>query len=71
MGAKRPVGNPGEDYEIKFCDRCGARREHNLSLQVKRGAVRDDIREENKICSRNPHRVYRCIYCDTVTEEEV
>lgn len=53
------------------CAHCSETKAHEMSISIREGPTRDDVRGENEKFSRRPYVVYRCPDCGRSTAEKV
>lgn len=56
---------------VMECARCGEAKAHEVSISIREGTTRVDVRGENEKFSRRPHVVYRCPDCGHSTAKKV
>ncbi|WP_152421575.1 DUF7835 family putative zinc beta-ribbon protein [Halogeometricum pallidum] len=56
---------------VMECARCGEAKPHEVSISIREGTTRVDVRGENEKFSRRPHVVYRCPDCGRSTAKKV
>jgi hypothetical protein len=71
MDGEADSGSELHAQELKVCDNCGGRREHETSLLLRTETKRADGRSANETYSRRPYRVFTCMYCGEKSREQV